>query len=163
MRAVEQKVNFSARLPFALLSHFLLPPIAQSRIVNEPSRGVALLTGGSVEVASAVKCPVECFRRVACHRLDPRLRIPWGARNLRLGRPGDGLQSIENFPQTAGLHLDRRAALAPRWAATAGSKVRLVLVSQRQAGRMHRGLTDERRRGSPFLLARLGRRTVEIL
>jgi len=97
VRAVGQQLDFPPRFALELLGGFLLPAVAQPRIVDDAPRGVALLTGGAVEFAPAVEGLVERLRSPARHPLDPYLRIPWGACDLGLGRSRDGVEGFANL------------------------------------------------------------------
>ena len=59
VRAVEQHFDLPPRLPFALLCHFLLTPVAKPRVIDDASCRIALFAGGAVQLAPTIERSVE--------------------------------------------------------------------------------------------------------
>src|SRR5262249_48315712 len=84
MGPVQQQLDFPHRLPLLPLAAFLRPSISQSGVINNPPGRIALCAGSAIEVAPAIECAVERLWGTARDPLDPCLRIPCCALNLRL-------------------------------------------------------------------------------
>jgi hypothetical protein len=67
--------------PLALLGPLLFPPVALCRIIDDPSRRVALLAGRAVKLTPAIECSVEFLGGIAMWQI--RLVSPVPAVNTR--------------------------------------------------------------------------------
>jgi hypothetical protein len=69
--AVEQQFDLASSFPFALFGRFLLPPVAFCRIVDDPSRRIALFAGRAVKLPPAIERLFKFFDGAARYLFDP--------------------------------------------------------------------------------------------